>query len=731
MSRKSIILCLSVLAVLLLGLGVAIAVLYADVDRGGNGYGHTEATAGVHSCIAAIPSDAVMLSFHANAGSACRTLLSSFPFPSLISEKIQDGTLASVRKAPMAVSLHYVGKLHGLYVIDIAKVTDESVSALENIASEASLHFCKTGSFVLMSKSETLVKSSARHLDKGVSIADAPGFPDAASAVSGKDVLLVSNLHARKFIPSFFAGNLAKSHSFVERVSDWMVFGLGSDGTCALSMAGKMLYDGDAEEFMTVFKDCVPSVSEVAAVLPDYTLSSVSLPIKNLDEYISAYHSFVDTRQGLQSMKTQQKEVGKKSGIMPEDMLSILEVKEIAQASISVRGNVEKINLMRVGARNVDVIFKGNDVKTLKNYKPAVHTWAYPSALASVFGRFFALKNESFFTYVDGWVVTGSMNAVNEYVSENALDYTLEEYLSDAGVASLLNGQPSLLQAYVSFTKNSDRLGTFLGSEVSRIASSIVKKGDCVPAVFSITKDKKSLVASFDVHSLEMKKSKAPSQDRDTVVVVPSGPFKVKNSGTGKMNTFYQNSKNAICLRDETGKDLWGVPLGKPICGTAHNVDYYANGKQQIVFGAGSSVYMIDRLGRYVSGFPVDLGKEILVGPDVYDFSGAKKYNIMVLHKDKTIQMYNLKGKKPDAWKGISAPETIKALPARLTLGGKDFWVVRTSVQTLIYPFYGGEPLTVFAGDEKIRPDSEIKAVDNSSVQFTCYDGKSRTLKLN
>ena len=139
---------------------------------------------------------------------------------------------------------------------------------------------------------------------------------------------------------------------------------------------------------------------------------------------------------------------------------------------------------------------------------------------------------------------------------------------------------------------------------------------------------------------------------------------------------------------------------------------------------------MIDRLGRYVTGFPLDLGKEIILGPDVYDFAGARKYNIMVLHKDNTIQMYNLKGQKPQAWKGIATGEKIKALPERLTIQGKDFWIVRTSLQTLIFPFYGGEPLTMFDGDGMIRPDSEVKPLDGTSVEVTCYDGKQKTIRI-
>jgi hypothetical protein len=202
------------------------------------------------------------------------------------------------------------------------------------------------------------------------------------------------------------------------------------------------------------------------------------------------------------------------------------------------------------------------------------------------------------------------------------------------------------------------------------------------------------------------------------------------NSATGKVNLFYQNSHGSLCLQEEGGKGLWGVPFDGKLCGTAHNVDYYANGKLQIIFGSGSRIHVIDRLGRFVSGFPVDLGKDILIGPDVYDFNGTRAYNIMVLHKDNTIEMYNLKGNKPSSWKGIIAPETIKALPQRIEVGGNSFWVVRTSVQTLIYPFSGGNAVTTFKGDQMIRPDSEVKVNDASSVSVSCYDGQTRTVKL-
>ena len=247
----------------------------------------------------------------------------------------------------------------------------------------------------------------------------------------------------------------------------------------------------------------------------------------------------------------------------------------------------------------------------------------------------------------------------------------------------------------------------------------------------SVGKGKNGMTINLQMPRLSLVKTKAPEFERNATVEVPEGPFRVKNSGTGKMNLFYQNSHGALCLKEEDGKGLWGIPFDGKLCGTAQNVDYYANGKLQIIFGSGSRIYVIDRLGRFVTGFPVDLGKDILIGPDVYDFNGTRAYNIMVLHKDNTIEMYNLKGNKPSSWKSIIAPETIKALPERIKVGDTSYWVVRTSIQTLIYPFNGGSALTEFKGDQMIRPDSVVKILDGgTSVSVDCYDGKSRTVKL-
>jgi len=728
MSRKSLLLCLAVLVMMLLGLGVAIAFLYAGTgesrDRGSVSYG------GAGFCVSAVPSDAVLISFFSRLEDACRRSLAGFEFPSALLDGMEEGTLASLKKCPLAVSLHYSGKLCALYVIEVKKASEDAVDAVLALSRDRGLYSEKKGDYILMSRSETVLKSALRHLDKGVSIADVRGFAAASSSVGGNSRLLLPSGHVKRLMTEVFSNKVVRYSSFMERVADWFSFEIGRSEERPLYVNGALLYDGDADEFISVMEDQEPAVTRISDVLPSYTMFALSFPVSDIGAYISSYNAFVDSRQGLQNLQSMQKSLGKKAGIMPAELFAELALKEIGTASFVVGGKVETVNMFRVGNKDVELMFKGCDVKSLKNYRPCVHQWAYPSFASSVFGKLFAIADESCFTYHDGWLITGSQTAIEEFVDKDALNYTLTEYLDDAGKGGLLSDESSIALAYFSFTQDPGRLQDYLRPEA--LSYMMERVGDCdlCPAVFRLTKEKKQIAISLDVHALTLKKTKAPLYDRDTVVVVPEGPFAVKNSHTGKMNTFYQNAQNAICLRDENGKDLWGVPLGKSICGTAHNVDYYANGKLQIIFGAGSDVYIIDRLGRYVSGFPMDLGRDILIGPDLYDFNGTRKYNILVLHKDNTIEMYNLKGRKPESWKGITAAETIKALPERLTIGGNDFWVVRTSIQTLIFPFYGGDALTVFDGDDKIRPDSNVKVSGDDSVEVSCYDGKTRTIKL-
>lgn len=731
MNRKTLILCLAVLAVMIAGVGIAVAVLYSDSGSGDARKESAVPDQGRYRLLPAVPADAVLVACFSDIKDASSGVLSGFGFPQSVSAHIDD--FRSLSSASMTVSLHFSGKLHPLYVFDAGRPAaepSEDASALMALAAEKGMKadFVPDHSFVIVSDSETLLKSSLRHLEKSISVKDASGFAAAASLVSGNDVVFFSNTHAKMLMTEMFTRRYAAHNPFIASLAQWTAVGIAKADASGAYMTAAAVHENDASDFMTVLSKSEPAVSKVAQMLPSYTVSAVSLPMKKVEPYVEAYQAYMDSKQSLQSFRKKRKDLQTRTGINPEDFMKRLDVKEVARAVFMSGGALDTVNLMRVGRQDT-LIFVGTQNKSFKDYVPATHSWPYASFAASVFGKFFELKDESCFTYMDGWIVSGSMKAVEEYVQGKTLAYSLVEYMADAGQKDMLSSEASLV-AYFSLTEHLEGHDAIFSKPVAEAIKPLYEGCDYCPAVLSVAKSKHGMQMNLQMPRLTMMKTKAPEFERDTTVVIPEGPFRVKNSGTGKMNVFYQNSHGSLCLQEEGGKGLWGVPFDGKLCGTAQNVDYYANGKLQIIFGSGSKIYIIDRLGRFVTGFPIDLGKEILVGPDLYDFNGTKAYNIMVLHKDNTIEMYNLKGRKPSSWKTITAPETIKGLPERIQVGGNTFWVVRTSIQTLIYPFGGGGALTLFKGDQMILPDSEVRIVDGTSVSVDCYDGQARTVKL-
>ena len=534
----------------------------------------------------------------------------------------------------------------------------------------------------------------------------------------------------KKLFDGMFTGKYRRHADFFSRMSEWNAFSVTFSGSSHVGLAGNASFSEDAADFMKIFSSVQPGTSSVSSMLPSYAFFAASLPFGDVSAYIDAYQQFADTGNGAVKLLSARKELAGRSGVSPVEWASALSIQEAGVVAFYAGKNLEQVVLLKVGKEDVPLIFKGTDVTGLKGYEPKVHSYAYAGFAASLFGPMFNVGDESCFTYMDGWIISGSAVGVGEYVSGRALENTLKGYMADAGLEDRLSAANRCFVSYFSLSENPEALG---GIFSKRYAESMARSLEGItyePVTMSVGKEKSSLEICLDLDRVTVRKSKPPVFERDTVIVVSRGPFRVKNSGTGRMNLFYQQDNMYLCLQEENGKGIWAAPFSSPIAGRAGTIDYFANGKLQILFASGSKLHLIDRLGRFVSPFPIDLGKNILLGPDIYDFNGSRRYNVMVLHDDNTIDMYNLQGRKPLQWKGITAQETIKGLPEALKAGGRTYWVVRTSMQTLIYPFYGGEPLTKGTGDRMIRPDSKVVPVSGNTVKAVCYDGKEHDFRL-
>ncbi len=763
MNRKTLIFCIILVAVLVAGAAFGVYYLYYG-EKGGTVAEHpVELSDSKCGFFGAVPTDADAVLYFSGTGAAVSMFTGDEPAIPLVAEGPFRTFLSSLGSLgsdgdglQTIISCHYVGGLETLFVCDVCPSEAETPAVAEimrSYAERAGLYAklvdCSTlapeGTYLrgrkilLASTSDVLMESSYRHIGKGVSVLDRPNFTSALSSVSSdRNFLLISNENASKLMDELFNREYRAYNDAIKALADWCAFTIDG-GSGSLTMSGAAFPTSGADRFVNIFSLVQPSNITALSQIPSYAVCAFALPLDNVRKYVNAYADYLSTKSGRVKYNAQQQRLKKEAGVDPIVWAETLNIKEVAVASYYVGDNVEKVVLFHMdNASAIDKYFSGTAASgsgggssaSADNLSdsPAADAYMYKGFTAFLFGSLFSAGDEAEYMVMDDWVIVGSGAALREYRSGRALENSLGATLSGAGVSPNLKNQFFL--AYFAPVGDERTVARVFKPKYAEGVRKAYESSAFCPALLTVGYAKGQTKISFRMDKADFVREHAPEIEGEVKINVDNSGFSVKNSGTGKMNTFYQRENNYLCLNDENGRGLWGAPFSAPICGRAGTIDYFENGKLQILFASGSKLYLIDRLGRFVNPFPISLKKEVLLGPDIYDFNGKRKYNVLVLNTDNTIDMYNLKGEMPADWKGITFSETIVNLPEMVKVGGRTYWVVRTSLQSLIYPFYGGEPLTTFKGNDKIRPDSKITPVEGG-VKAVNYSGKEIVINLN
>lgn len=755
MNKKHLILGIATVAVLMAVITVSVICLYSDRPSGKKA-GNVKAAA-EYKLLPAVPADAAMVFCMKDLKGAVSLFTdSSTVFSAFVAENGKKGfqnfiyalkaagnKIGSLKSSDVIVSVHNSGNLVPMMIMSAGNSpadTTSQIAAVMAIADSSGLS-CRLVDCSLIpgaaatirksvllevSSSETLLTASVRHIENGTSILDKDSFPQAAASMNGEDAVFISHGYAGKLIGAYLRKPYSATSGFFGKVADWTALAVKERGAGGLTLSGTSTCSGGPSYYRNMLAATEPGEPVVAEILPASTLFAITIPTEGISGYIDLYSKYLDSTGNLDKRRRGAVVLKDSVGISPEHWAKRIDVREACKAVIMSGGEPQSMIFIRPGKKDEDILLRGTGLSSMKEYKGGVCTYAFGGFAGAVFGKVMDIPEEDCFIFRNGWIISGSRKAVSSFADGSFGKETLKDLLSSAGLASRVPGKNVSALAYYSVSEDVASLGSVFRPVMADAFKSTLSGLSYEPVIMSVSGEEITVTA----HRVDISmRGSVPAAVKDTSVMVPTGPFRVKNSGTGRTNLFGQSSNMTLTLKEEDGKGIWGVPFGSPICGAAENIDYYANGKLQILFAAGSKLYLIDRLGRFVSQFPVDLGKEILLGPGVYDFTGAKGYTAVVLHKDNTIGMYDLHGRKASWWNGIKSDDTIKGLPELIEVKGKKYWVVRTSVQSLIYGYNGGEPVVKASGDKMIRPDSAIE-VQNGRVKVTCYDGKVRNINV-
>ena len=704
MGKRFTIVAVTAVAILLAGIAFAVSRLYSP----SKGESRTQLSSD-WTILGAIPSDAVAVFVFDGSSKAAKVLADS---TGLVAAALAPDSpafmdfLRQISRNRMAVSLHNSGSLVPLVAAEMQAA--DSVTKVR--AAAAGLKLREKDGYVIASRSETFVNASARNLEEGTSIMGSKSLQSLLPRVSGAALVLVNHSHAPKITDVYASRQIRTKAGFVKDLAPWSAWSIQVPEKDNITIKGTSTEGTASGSWFKAFKGHGAQDALFPEALPYFAGTAVSFPVQDIAGVIAARRSYEDGIGHLNAF-TKALKARPAGDITVEEWIKSLQPKEIVRASFRAEDGVK---------HEVLLLRSGKDLKLGKEQRNP-----YRGCLAQVFGEEFAVEDSLCTSVNSKWMLFGDSPSIQAFEDKEFLGYTLKDRLSDASIPA-----PKGFVAYASISDEPSVVTDILSSRMASPIEAFAKGAGYAPAFVQadLSGELPSMTIRLDKRAL--KGTKVQVLERDTTVVVPTGYFPVKNYTTGKTNHLYQNSHGAICLNDENGKGVWGIPFKGSLCGRVQNVDYFANGKIQFLFASGSKLYLLDRLGHWVNGFPVEVGKEILLGPDAYDFTGAGGYTVMVLHKDNTLERYNLHGKKPEGWKGIKAPETVKNLPELLEVKEKRFWAVRTSVRTLVYPFEGGDPLVSGEGGKMIKPDSKL-TITSKGISAECYDGRERDFKLN
>lgn len=180
--------------------------------------------------------------------------------------------------------------------------------------------------------------------------------------------------------------------------------------------------------------------------------------------------------------------------------------------------------------------------------------------------------------------------------------------------------------------------------------------------------------------------------------------FVVRNHATKQDEVLVQDSSRAISLISPDGKVQWKIQLDQYIQGDVHQIDYFNNSKLQLFFATPGQLHVIDRLGKYVDPFPVNIQEKDIEFTSLVDYDHSKKYRFLVSGKSGKLWMYDKNGSNLEGWQPKNVEGSLFTAPQHHRIRGKDYVVALRDDGVVYLLNRRGETLKNFPLNLDARP---------------------------
>lgn len=589
-----------------------------------------------------------------------------------------------------------------------------------------SMYITVTNGLILAASSESLLAESLNQLTQTKGLLDERSFANASKA-AGKNVeanVFINYSTFPRYLNRILKPAMLYSKDVVSEFASWteLDVSLKANGlTC-----NGFTYTADSlNQFLKLFLDQEPQTIDFPNYLPSNTASFVFYGIDDLISFVSDYRNLLSTQGRLKPLDASLDSINNKYAIdLEQNILAWMGnsygvcITEPKGASFAEQtfwvfearsSGLAKKLLFDLGKtlaeKSGNEVFEGNfngvDIGQLK----------LEGILSEMFGDGYDDFSDPYFMVLEEFVVFGaSEESLQEYLRFIQADKTLSKELAFSRFIE------NLSSSYNIFTYHHlGRSKKVLNSYLNRKAVDVLEENESVISQFEalgtqITTTGQSFYSNVFLKYNPRWQDSVESFWKAAMDSEPkTRPVFVKNHLSNEHEVLIQDEENKLYLFNLVGQELFKRELPEPIESEPLQVDAFKNDKLQFIFNTKNYIYLIDRNGKDVEGFPIELDSPAETDLAVIEYDNKRDYRLLITCKNKKIYNFDISGKKTSGWRHNKASDRTVHQFKHILVRGKDYLITGES--------NGKIHLLDRRGKNRVKVDKRIPPSKNNQLQ--------------
>lgn len=581
-----------------------------------------------------------------------------------------------------------------------------------------SKYFSFKEDIIFYSENKMLITDAIRTSNENTdNLLDNQLFADCYKTISKMaDINFLINYNSLFSLGDIFMNPSSKINSF----SSWAATDLKFKDNAILT-SGISSLNSSINNFTDIFRNQKSQDLDIVKILPENTTQLFAISFENQQKIYNAKNKILQNRNEFWNWNKNRKLVFEETNIDFNEFINEVNYEAgIFNASVKLSPDKTYTYFKTKESIRATSMMQGIITSSL-NYKDFVINKVTENNLtANLFGDFFDAKT-MFFITINDYFIFGRSTIALEYIIDNYVaKNTLSKNKSFKKLKSYISTDANIFY-YLNPGKTAETLKNKLANpEYFRYNIDSITKFTALTMQISSTKNG-SLHNLCLFYDNEYKESIKEEWYFVLDTSSTMNPQFVKNHFTNEKMILIQDNLNQLIAINASGKKIWSMQLENKLLGEINYIDTYKNNKFQALFNTKDKLFLVDRNGRLVDGFPKELPTTTSLGHSLFDYDSNKKYRIIIVGDDNILYNLDKKGNRVRGWKYNKTANRINQKPVHFLVDNYDYILNSTGNSTTKLLARNGSDRVVFdnvksfADLVKISNEGELYAITNNN----------------